>query len=170
MKSSIIAILACFFLCLNETVAYSALLLPLPRHAPTPTTTTITQAVVDINTALRDGEFVMKGVWQRLRGKNRVQTLERESTQTKTKKKKDPERLWRVMFHNSDYHLESVARVLAQVIPAHDRRSAYALCQRARTEGKVVVIITRKQDAEICCLAINRQGLTATVEPHIVDE
>jgi len=108
--------------------------------------------------------------WQRIfrRGKKKVQTLERESDIiTTTKKKKEPEPLWRVMFHNSEYMPDRVALVLASIFPTLDRRAAFELCTRARSMGKVAVVITSKKQAEFYCMALNRQGLTATIEPHV---
>jgi ATP-dependent Clp protease adapter protein ClpS len=148
-------------------VAYSALSLPPPRLAPTPILPMLTITQVPIADTALHGELVMKSVWQRVfrRGKQKkVQTLERPP---ETEKKKDPVRLYRVMYHNSEYMPDRVARVLAKVFPTLDRRAAFELCTNARSVGKVAVVITGKKQAETYCMALLRQGLTATVEPHV---
>jgi len=172
MKASIIALFACFFLLgLDASVAYSALPSPPPRVAATLTVfPSVSTVRIPSTTGKRShGELQMSG-WQRIfrRGKKKVQTLERESDIiTTTKKKKEPEPLWRVMFHNSEYMPDRVALVLASIFPTLDRRAAFELCTRARSMGKVAVVITSKKQAEFYCMALNRQGLTATIEPHV---
>lgn len=170
MKSSIVAIFACFFvLRLGGTEAYSALSLPPPRLAPTPilssTMTTRTPLIAYADTDLGGEMLVMKSVFGRVlrRGKNRLQTLVKPSAATK-KQKKDPEELWRVMFHNSEYMPERVARVLAKVFPI-TRLTAFDICVRARSEGTVAVAVTNKKQAEKYCGALLKSGLTATIEP-----
>ena len=96
------------------------------------------------------------------RGKNRLQTLEKTRTE---KKQQDPEELWRVLFHNSDYLPDGVARVLAKVLPI-SRGAAFEICLRAREAGTVVVLVTDKKQAEKYCGALLQRGLTATIEPH----
>ena len=174
MKSSIAAIFACFFvLRLGGTVAYSALSLPPPRLAPTPilsTMTTRTPLLAYADTDLGGELLQMKSVLGRVfrRAKNRLQTLEKETTASATKKQKDPpEELWRVMFHNSEYMPERVSGVLTKVFPI-SRRAAFDICVRARSTGRVTVVITNKKQAEKYCGALLRRGLTANIEPHVM--
>ena len=157
----IVAYVSIILLRLDGTAAYSSALLGL---ASTP------------SRGLHEGELpttMQSSVWQRVfrRGKKSVQTLEREAPPTKQQQEpKEPKELWRVMFHNSEYMPDRVARVLARIVPTLDRRAAFELCSRARSVGKVpVVITTSKKEADMYCLAILQQGLTATVEPHPVD-
>ena len=178
MKSSIAATFACFFvLSLGGTVAYSALSLPPPRLAPaTPISSTMTATRTPLaycaDTDDLGGELLqMKSVLGRVfrRGKNRLQTLEKETTaeSAAAKKRKDPEELWRVMFHNSEYMPERVAGVLTKVFPI-SRRAAFDICVRARSTGTVAVTVTNKKQAEKYCGALLRRGLTATIEPHVM--
>lgn len=102
------------------------------------------------------------GLLRRVR-KGVLKTLERKKAAPK--KQKEPEELWRVVFHNSEYTPDSVARVLAKVFPI-TRMTAYDICVRARTEGTVTVAVTHKKEAEKYCGALNRRGLTATIQPH----
>lgn len=174
MKSSIAAIFACFFvLRLGGTVAYSTLSLsPPPRLAPTPILSTMTMTTPtplvydDIN--LGEELLQMKSVLGQAlrRGKNKLQTLVKERTATK-KQKDDPEELWRVMFHNSEYMPDRVARELTKVFPI-TRMTAFDICVRARSSptGLVTVTITNKKQAEKYCGAVLRRGLTATIEPY----
>jgi len=178
MKSSIAATFACFFvLSLGGTVAYSALSLPPPRLAPvtpissTMTATRATLAYYADTDDLGGEQLQMKSVLGRVfrRGKNRLQTLEKETTaeSAAAKKRKDPEELWRVMFHNSEYMPERVAGVLTKVFPI-SRRAAFDICVRARSTGTVAVTVTNKKQAEKYCGALLRRGLTATIEPHVM--
>lgn len=175
MKSSIAAIFACFFvLRLGGTVAYSALSLPPPRLAPTPILSTMmttrTTPLAYTDTDLGGELLQMKSVLGRVfrRAKNRLQTLEKETTASATKKQKDPpEELWRVMFHNSEYMPERVSGVLTKVFPI-SRRAAFDICVRARSTGRVTVVITNKKQAEKYCGALLRRGLTANIEPHVM--
>mmetsp|Transcript_3147 Transcript_3147/g.6025 ORF Transcript_3147/g.6025 Transcript_3147/m.6025 type:complete len:182 (-) Transcript_3147:448-993(-) len=178
MKSSVVAIFACFFvLHFSGTVAYVALPLPHPHLAPTPMLSTMTTptpptpltplAYADTTNGgelLQMKQSLLGRVFRR--GKNRLQTLEKETTATK-KQKKDPEELWRVMFHNSEYMPERVSRVLTKVFPI-TRMTAFDICLRARTAGMVEVVVTDKKQAEKYCGAILRSGLTATIEPYDV--
>jgi len=159
-----------FFFLLDETAAYS---IPVVLSSRTLTTTHSTAHPSAETSISHDEDFLHMKVsgWQRIfrrSSKNRVQTLEREETDATTatpeKKKKDP--LWRVMFYNSEYLPDRVAKVLAKIFPTLDRRAAFELCTRARSVGKVAVIITSKKQAEMYCLTMQRQGLTATIEPH----
>ena len=174
MKSSIAATLAGYFVLRSGgTVAYSAMSLPPPRLAPvTPissTMTTRTHLAYYADTDDLGGEELlqMKSVLGRVfrRGKNRLQTLEKETVAAK--KRKDPEELWRVMFHNSEYMPERVAGVLTKVFPI-SRRAAFDICVQARSTGTVVVTVTNKKQAEKYCGALLRRGLTATIEPHVM--
>lgn len=152
-------------------MAYSALSLPPPRLAPThilSTTTTRTPpayADTDLGGELLQMKSVLGRVFRR--GKNRLQTLEKETTASATKKQKDPEELWRVMFHNSEYMPDRVSRVLTKVFPI-SRVAAFDICVRARSTGTVVVVITNKKQAEKYCGAVLRRGLMATIEPHVM--
>lgn len=171
MNYLITAIFACFFvLRLDETVAYSAMSLPPPRFAPTPMLSTMTTQtpLAYVDTDLDEELLQMKSVLGRVfrRGKNRLQTLEKETTAPATEKEKRPE-LWRVMFHNSEYMPERVARVLAKVFPI-SRKAAFEICLRARENGTVSVVIVSKKEAEKYCGALLRRGLTATIEPYVM--
>ncbi|KAL7532656.1 hypothetical protein ACHAXR_004764 [Thalassiosira sp. AJA248-18] len=99
------------------------------------------------------------------RGKNKLQTLVKPKSSTK-KQKDEPEEMWRVMFHNSEYMPERVARELTKVFPI-TRQTAFDICVRARNTptGMVTVTITNKKQAEKYCGAVLRRGLTATIEP-----
>ena len=101
-----------------------------------------------------------------LRGRNkRVQTLDKEDAKASdtTKKQKEPEELWRVLFHNSEYTPDSVARVLTKVFPI-TRMTAFDICVRARSAGTVVVVITNKKQAEKYCGALLKRGLMANID------
>jgi hypothetical protein len=171
MISSILrrAIFACFFvLRLGGTVAYSTL--P-PRLAPAPailSTMTTPTPLVYHDTNLGEELLQMKSVLGRAlrRGKNKLQTLVKERTATK-EQKDDPEELWRVMFHNSEYMPDRVARELTKVFPI-TRKTAFDICVRARSSptGLITVTITNKKQAEKYCGAVLRRGLTATIEPY----
>ena len=107
-------------------------------------------------------------LFRRAREKRRgVQTLDREKK--KSKKKEEPEPMWRVMLHNTEYQPEIVARIVAKTTPALDRRAAYELCTYARFAGKVTLVITPKKQAELYCLGLQRKGLPSTIEPHDVE-
>jgi len=67
------------------------------------------------------------------RGK-KLLTREKEDTTTKQQQKEEPEQLWRVMFHNSEYMPDRVARELTKVFPI-TRMTAFDICVRARSEG-----------------------------------
>lgn len=172
MQASIVTSLAYVLaLLLCETAAYS-FTATTSSFVGTPVFRTIRIIPTQLGTTShRRGDLlVMKSVWQRVFRRNRgVQTLERETTPA-TKEKKDPEKLWRVMFHNSEYMPDRVARVLAKIVPTLDRRAAFEICSRARFVGKVPVLVTNKKEAEYFCLAIQRQGLTSTIEPHEGDQ
>ena len=169
------AIFAWFFaLRLGGTVAYSASLQP--RHcAPTSSilssampSITITQTqTFDPYLPASEELLQMKSVFGRVfrRGRNkRVQTLDKEDAKV-TKKQKEPEELWKVLFHNSEYTPDSVARILTKVFPI-TRMTAFDICVRARSAGTVVVVITNKKQAEKYCGALLRRGLMANIEPH----
>lgn len=153
---------------LDGTTAYSALSLPPPRLAPAPILSTATTSQTHLARATTDlggAPLQMAGMLRRVfrRAKGRLQTLDKEGTATK--RQKDPERPWRVLFHNSEYRPDSVSRVLTKVLPI-SRATAFEVCLRARNEGTVVVMVTDKKKAEKYCGALLRRGLTATIEPY----
>ncbi len=102
----------------------------------------------------------MKSVFRR--AKNRLQTLVRKKTEKK--QQKEPEEMWQVMFHDTEYLPGHVARVLSKVFPI-SRKAAFEICLRAREEGMVPLTVCSKKQAEKYCGAILRQGLVATIEP-----
>ena len=102
----------------------------------------------------------MKSVFRR--AKNRLQTLVRKKTEKK--KQKEPEEMWQVLFHDTEYLPGHVARVLSKVFPI-SRKAAFEICLRAREEGMVPLTVCSKKEAEKYCGAILRQGLVATIEP-----
>lgn len=103
---------------------------------------------------------IMKSVFRR--AKNRLQTLFRKKTEKK--KQKEPEEMWQVLFHDTEYLPGHVARVLSKVFPI-SRKAAFEICLRAREEGMVPLTVCSKKEAEKYCGAILRQGLVATIEP-----
>ena len=121
----------------------------------------------------------MKSVFQRVfrRGKNRVQTLERDTTTTTTTTRrappsptKQPSDHWRVIMYNSEYMPDRVARVLAKIFPMLARRTAFELCSRARMMGKdTLVVVSSQKEATMYCTMLQQYGLTATMEPHDID-
>lgn len=98
------------------------------------------------------------------RGK-KLLTREKEDTTTKTQQKEEPEQLWRVMFHNSEYMPDRVARELTKVFPI-TRMTAFDICVRARSEGTVTVDITHKKQAEKYVRQLSKRGLVATIQPE----
>ena len=97
------------------------------------------------------------------RGK-KLLTREKEDTTTKTQKE-EPEQLWRVMFHNSEYMPDRVARELTKVFPI-TRMTAFDICVRARSEGTVTVDICHKKQAEKYVRQLSKRGLVATIQPE----
>ena len=174
MKPSIAIFFACIFaLHLSKTVAYSASMhsppvlfaLPSLQFQSSAMQTSIEQiSASDIDDIKK--MLVMKSVFGRVyrRGK-RLLTLDKEDTTTTKKKQKEPEQLWRVVFHNSEYTPDSVSRILTKVFPI-TRMTAYDICIRARSAGTVVVVVTDKKQAEKYCGALGRRGLMANIEPH----
>jgi len=98
------------------------------------------------------------------RGK-KLLTREKEDTTTKTQEKEEPEQLWRVMFHNSEYMPDRVARELTKVFPI-TRMTAFDICVRARSEGVVTVDICHKKQAEKYVRQLSKRGLVATIQPE----
>jgi len=98
------------------------------------------------------------------RGK-KLLTREKEDTTTKNKEKEEPEQLWRVMFHNSEYMPDRVARELTKVFPI-TRMTAFDICVRARSEGIVTVDICHKKQAEKYVRQLSKRGLVATIQPE----
>ena len=98
------------------------------------------------------------------RGK-KLLTREKEDTTTKTQQKEEPEQLWRVMFHNSEYMPDRVARELTKVFPI-TRMTAFDICVRARSEGTVTVDICHKKQAEKYVRQLSKRGLVATIQPE----
>ena len=98
------------------------------------------------------------------RGK-KLLTREKEDTTTKSKEKEEPEQLWRVMFHNSEYMPDRVARELTKVFPI-TRMTAFDICVRARSEGIVTVDICHKKQAEKYVRQLSKRGLVATIQPE----
>ena len=172
-----IAIIAWFFaIRLGGTVAYSASLQPQHFALTSSILSTTMPSTTKKQTQTFDpylgGEELlqMKSVFGRVfrRGRNkRVQTLDKEDAKASdtTKKQKESEELWRVLFHNSEYTPDSVARVLTKVFPI-TRMTAFDICVRARSAGTVVVVITNKKQAEKYCGALLKRGLMANIEPH----
>ncbi len=107
-----------------------------------------------------DGEG-RKSVFRR--AKNQLQTLVRRKTDP-TKKQEEPEQMWHVLFHDTEYLPGYVCKALAKVFPI-SRKAAFEICLRAREEGVVPLTVCNKKQAEKYCGAILRQGLMATIEP-----
>ena len=107
----------------------------------------------------------------RSRNRKQVRTLERETEPPATKKEETPRKppLFRVMLQGTEWQPEIVAKLLPRAIPQLDRMAAYELAVSARYNGKVALIITRQKQAETHCLALQRLGLPATMEPHDVE-
>ena len=107
----------------------------------------------------------------RSRNRKRVRTLEKETEPPATKKEEKPRKppLFRVMLQGTEWQPEIVAKLLPRAIPQLDRMAAYELAVSARYNGKVALIITRQKHAETHCLALQRLGLPATMEPHDVE-
>ena len=143
-------------------MSYSALSLPPPHRIASPTphqwssVATATAEHVVVEPPLQ----IMKSVFRR--AKNRLQTLVRKKTEKK--KQKEPEEMWQVLFHDTEYLPGHVARVLSKVFPI-SRKAAFEICLRAREEGMVPLTVCSKKQAEKYCGAILRQGLVATIEP-----
>eukprot|EP00574_Skeletonema_japonicum_P006897 CAMPEP_0201721318 /NCGR_PEP_ID=MMETSP0593-20130828/6013_1 /ASSEMBLY_ACC=CAM_ASM_000672 /TAXON_ID=267983 /ORGANISM="Skeletonema japonicum, Strain CCMP2506" /LENGTH=168 /DNA_ID=CAMNT_0048212107 /DNA_START=10 /DNA_END=516 /DNA_ORIENTATION=+ len=162
---SIASILHCCYLllCLDGTVSYSTLSsLPVPRLLPSPpqwSSVTIPRSRPTADVAVEPLQN-MKSVFRR--AKNRLQTLVRKKTEKK--KQKEPEEMWQVLFHDTEYLPGHVARALAKVFPI-SRKAAFEICLRAREEGMVPLTVCSKKQAEKYCGAILRKGLVATIEP-----
>ena len=162
---SIASILYCCYLllCLDGTVSYSTLSsLPSPRLLPSPpqwSSVTIPRSRPTADVAVEPLQN-MKSVFRR--AKNRLQTLVRKKTEKK--KQKEPEEMWQVLFHDTEYLPGHVARALAKVFPI-SRKAAFEICLRAREEGMVPLTVCSKKQAEKYCGAILRKGLVATIEP-----
>ena len=167
MEAPFVFVLTCFLLLSLlqvSTAAFSSLPVRHERCIPTKSL----EATVEIH----ESQLHMIGRIFRRDKKNkgnRVQTLEREDTKRSIKKKKENDPLWRVMLYNTEYQPDIVARILASVIPSLDRKAAFELCIFGRSAGKVTLVITRKKQAELYCLGLQRQGLPATIEPHDVE-
>ena len=143
-------------------MSYSALSLPPPHRIASPTphqrssVATATAEHVVVEPPLQ----IMKSVFRR--AKNRLQTLVRKKTEKK--KQQEPEEMWQVLFHDTEYLPGHVARVLSKVFPI-SRKAAFEICLRAREEGMVPLTVCSKKQAEKYCGAILRQGLVAKIEP-----
>ena len=98
------------------------------------------------------------------RGK-KLLTREKEDITTSQQQKEEPEQLWRVMFHNSEYMPDRVARELTKVFPI-TRMTAFDICVRARSEGIVTVDICHKKQAEKYVRQLSKRGLVATIQPE----
>ena len=164
---SIKTILSCCYvllLCLDDTVSYSALPLQPPHHRIAPPTphqwSSVATATAEHDVVVEPPLQIMKSVFRR--AKNRLQTLVRKKTEKK--KQKEPEEMWQVLFHDTEYLPGHVARVLSKVFPI-SRKAAFEICLRAREEGMVPLTVCTKKEAEKYCGAILRQGLVATIEP-----
>lgn len=161
----IATILYCCYvlLYLDATVSYSTLssLPPPPRLLPTPPqwSSVAIQRSPTADVAV-EPLLNMQSVFRR--AKNRLQTLVRKKTEKK--KQKEPEEMWQVLFHDTEYLPGHVARILAKVFPI-SRKAAFEICLRAREEGMVPLTVCSKKEAEKYCGAILRQGLVATIEP-----
>mmetsp|Transcript_13818 Transcript_13818/g.34719 ORF Transcript_13818/g.34719 Transcript_13818/m.34719 type:complete len:160 (-) Transcript_13818:19-498(-) len=154
MKYSITAIvLACVVLSHSyvlPTVAFSTSTPPSPRLVGPSSST------------------ALFGVRSRLRNVFRrgVKTLEPETAKPDTEKDEPPKQLWRLMYYHTDYMPESIARVLAKLVPSLDRRTAYELCCHARMAGKVPLLVTTQGDVERYRDILLQYGLKATAEPY----
>eukprot|EP00986_Skeletonema_menzelii_P018625 scaffold26670_cov149-Skeletonema_menzelii.AAC.3 len=159
MKSIATILSSCYvLLCFHEAVSYSTLSLPPLRQMSSHSQWSVARRprspTVDI-VELQN----MKSVFRR--AKNRLQTLVRKKTE---KKQEEPEEMWQVIFHDTEYLPGHVARALAKVFPI-SRKAAFEICIRAREEGMVPLTVCSKKQAEKYCGAILRQGLVATIEP-----
>lgn len=101
--------------------------------------------------------------------KKQVRTLEKEDTKQTTKRKKEKDPMWRVMLYSTEYQPDIVAKILASVIPVLDKRVGFELCTMARSMGKVPLVVTRKKEAEVYCVLLQKYGLPVTIEPHDVE-
>ncbi|KAL7450384.1 hypothetical protein ACHAWC_002313 [Mediolabrus comicus] len=164
MKSITTIISCCYLLlcCLDKTLSYSTLSQPPPHRIATPTPhqwSSVAMATAE-HVVVEPPSQIMKSVFRR--AKNRLQTLVRKKTEKK--KQKEPEEMWQVLFHDTEYLPGHVARVLSKVFPI-SRKAAFEICLRAREEGMVPLTVCTKKEAEKYCGAILRQGLVATIEP-----
>lgn len=161
MKSSITAIIfACLVLCpscMLRTAAFSTQ--PLPGSHPSPQTTTFRSR--PSGTALCGVRSAVRNAFRR-----GVRTLEPDTATPDSTKEQEPKQLWRLVYHDCEYTPESIARVVAKLIPSLNRRTAYELCSHARMVGRVPLLVTTQKDAERYRDSLLRYGLTATVEPH----
>lgn len=160
MKSIVVILACCLALCLEGTASYTALSLPPPRRQ-IPTNSPVVHD--ETPTPIAPPAVVMKSVLRR--AKNKLQTIVRKRAEESAKKKpSEPEQMWRVLFHDTEYLPGHVARALSKVFPI-SRKAAFEICLRAREEGVVPLTICNKKEAEKYCGKILRQGLKATIEP-----
>ncbi|KAL9182706.1 hypothetical protein ACHAXT_013358 [Thalassiosira profunda] len=164
---SIAACFLCLALLFDGTASYLATppLPPHPRMTPTRAhrrSPVFPSSVAHLRTGapLRMADGGRPGVFRRAR--NRLQTLIRPKTSTQ--KEKEPEQMWKVMFHDTEYLPGYVCKALAKAMPM-SKKVAYEICLRAREEKVVPLTVCNKKQAEKYCGAILRQGLTATIEP-----
>ncbi|KAL7530542.1 hypothetical protein ACHAWF_003423 [Thalassiosira exigua] len=169
MKSiaAILACCCCLALCLDGTTSYSTLSLPPPWMVPThqwSATRPRTSLIAPSTAADLGVPLYMQNERQGLfrRAKNRLQTLVRPKTEPS--KQKEPEEMWRVLFHDTPYLPGYVCKALAKAMPI-SKKAAFEVCLRAREEGAVTLTVCNKKQAEKYCGAILRQGLKATIEP-----
>ena len=137
---------------------YSALSPPHRIAPPTPHQwSSVATATAEHDVVTEPPLQIMKSVFRR--AKNRLQTLvsprefllrgEGDDAQIKTEKKKqkEPEEMWQVLFHDTEYLPGHVARVLSKVFPI-SRKAAFEICLRAREEGMVPLTVCSKKEAE----------------------
>jgi ATP-dependent Clp protease adaptor protein ClpS len=93
-----------------------------------------------------------------------VQTIEKRSTSSATKRKHDSG--YRVFLHNDDFNpMEYVVDVLMKTIGGMSEPQAVNIMMEAHTNGIALVITCALEHAEFYCETLKSHGLTSTIEP-----
>lgn len=67
--------------------------------------------------------------------------------------------------HSFTYTVRSLNKIFGEL----DRKAAFEICVQTHSIGKATVVKTWKKKAEQFCLGLQKQGLTASIEPDRED-
>ena len=99
--------------------------------------------------------------------KKGIEIITADRVETDVQEDKEPEDEWRVVLHNDEVHtFQYVVQALIKVIGTLDRKRAFDICVVTHGTGKATITTAWKEQAMKYCLAMQRQGLTASIAPE----
>lgn len=88
-----------------------------------------------------------------------------ETQSTSVKQKIDPGKFYKVLIFNDEMHTKDyVTKVLLKVVPGLTPEAAYAIMQKAHTNGKAVVGVWIFEISEGYCDMLRNNGLRSDIE------